>query len=353
MLAGAWAAWRKSPLYSVKITLKLIGVTLSIVALILGAEQGVAQLQLPPNVLVVLLLAMVVVVGTGATVLIIRITDSHVARLPASVRIVTTHRQKVHRWIFRLFIFLFVCAAAGLVLPGSWRTLPWGVGGFVLLGCGPALAGFEMRARRLDLGMSQVLALPWVHWQFTPAQWQAWATNQLEWERSQVPPFSWHKDGAAYLKKGAMLGLIFVACSLLEVPGGFAEKLWVSAAFTVGFMLLILWINWFNRRYCYRRYRHLLAAPPEVYFGDEGFFASGQYSQWIFSGSYLTAAKVASHPPALVLVFQRFDGSSSVQVAQRIPIPEGRASDLDILQQKLRVACPKAAIHLGAPAAAQ
>ena len=348
MLAGAWAAWRKSPLYSVKITLELIGVSLSIVALFLG----IARLELPPNVLLVLLLAMVVVVGTGATALIVRITDSHVARLPASLRVITTHRQKVHRWMFRLFIFLFVCAAAGFVLPGSWRMLPWGVGGFILLGCGPVLAACKMRATRLDRGMSQVLALPWVHWQFTPAQWQGWARNQLEWERSQLPPFSWKKDGAAYLKKGAMLGLIFVACSLLEVPGGFAEKLWVSAAFTVGFMLLLLWIEWFNRRYCYRRYRRLLAAPPEVYFGDEGFFAGGQYSQWIFSGNYLTAAKLLSDPPALVLVFQRFDGSSSVQVAQRIPIPEGRASDLDILQQKLRVACPKASVHLGAPAAA-
>jgi hypothetical protein len=226
------------------------------------------------------------------------------------------------------------------------------VGGFILLGCGPALAAFEMRARRLDLGMSQVVALPWLHWQYSVAQWEAWASNQLEWERAQIPPFSWKKDGANYLKKGAMLGLIFVACSLVEMPGGIAGKLWVSAGFTVGFMLLILWINWFNRRYCYRRYRHLLAVPPEVYFGDEGFFASGEYSQWIFSGKYLTEAKVVSNPPALVLLFQSFNGSSSVQVAQRIPIPEGRACDLAILQQKLRVVCPKAAIHLATPAAA-
>ena len=37
-LAGAWTAWRRSPLYSHKITIKLVAVFLAIVGVILGGS---------------------------------------------------------------------------------------------------------------------------------------------------------------------------------------------------------------------------------------------------------------------------------------------------------------------------
>ena len=343
MLAGSWLAWRKSPLYSLKITLKLVGITLAIIGLIMG----VTQLNLSTNALLFVLLPMIPIVGIGGTALIIRVTDGHVAQLPSSARLITTHRHKIQQWIWRVVIFIVICAAVGLVLPDPWRGIPWGLGGLLLLGCGPTFVALYMRARRLDLGMSQVTACPWVHWQYTPDQWQAWARNQLEWERSKAPPFSWKRDGIGYLKSGAILGVIFLGCSFVELHGSLGEKLLVSFGFTVGIMLLVVWINWFNRRYCERRYRRLLAAPPEVYFGDEGLFANGEYTQWIFSGSYLKEMDAVSNPPLrLGLLFQTFNGSSSALVARRIPIPEGHESDLEILQQKLRVTCPKAILRL-------
>jgi hypothetical protein len=343
MFVGSWAAWRKSPLYSGKTTLKLLGVTL----LILGLFLSVARMNLSANALLTVVLVMVVVVATGGTALLIRITDSHVAQLPSFARLITTHRQKVQRWIWRVSLFLLICGATGLVLPGSWQVLPWCVGALLLLGCGPTLVALYMRARRLDFGMSEVVARPWAHWQYTPAAWAAWAKDQLEWERAKVPPFDWKRDGVAFLKKSLLLGVIFLGCAFIEMDAGFKEKLAFSAALTVGFMALFLWINWFNRRYCERRYRRLLRAPPEAYFGDEGLFCNGEYSQWILSGSYLTEATVINEPPnVLVLLFRKFNGSSETTEAKRIPIPAGCEGDLELLQEKLRGACPKASIHL-------
>jgi hypothetical protein len=58
-------------------------------------------------------------------------------------------------------------------------------------------------------------------------------------------------------------------------------------------------------------------------------------------------ATAESDPPARVtLIFQSFNGTSSVQIAQRIPIPDGLISDLPLLQQKLKAHCPTASVHL-------
>jgi hypothetical protein len=47
-----------------------------------------------------------------------------------------------------------------------------------------------------------------------------------------------------------------------------------------------------------------------------------------------------------MLVFQSFNGSSSVLVTQRIPIPDDHVSDLRVLQGKIDARCPTASVHL-------
>ncbi len=342
-LLGTWAAFRKSPLFSYKTAGKLVGITVVIVALVLG----VAQLNLSPNALAITLVVMIPFIGIGATALIIHITDSHVAKLPPSTRLLTVHRHRVYRWIWRLLILLLLCGAATAILPDSWRWLPSGVGGFLLLGCGPMVMGFYMRARRLDFGMSQVMGAYWVHWQYSPSQWKDWAQSQLEWERAQVPPFSWKRDGLVYLKVGSTLYLIFAVCALVELSGSLGSRLMTATAFTGGMTALFAIAQLINRGNCERNYRRLVAAPSEVYFGDEGLFCNGKYSPWILSGSYLIEAKAAQDAPArLTFVFQTFGGGKSVAVEKRIPIPVGSEADVAVLQAKLRTACPKAFVSL-------
>jgi hypothetical protein len=344
-IAGAFAGWRKSPLYSAKTTFKLVGGFLLIVAVVAGTTYAIvnSSLRQSPVAEIIASLVAVLVLASAASILIVRITDSHVASLPQSARLVSFNRHKVYQWIWRLVIFLLITTAVSLVLPSStWKWLPAAAGGFVLFLCGPMLSIGYMMARRNDRGMSAVIANPWAHWQYTPEKWAQWAENQREWEIAQEGPWSWKGvSGFVLLCVGLFaLGALLTGASLKEnsiIVGGLTGSL----------LLLVLLAYCFKRTNFDRRYRQLLAAEPEAWFGDEGVFCNGAYIPWILSGRYLLKATAAMDEPArLVLVFESFNGSSSTQITQRIPIPEGHIADLSVLQQKLSDHCPTASVHL-------
>ena len=199
-IVGAFSAWRQSPLYSLKTTMKLVGSFLLIAVVVAGTSMAIVNG--PPNRSPIVegvagFLAMLVL-GSSASIFIVRITDAHVAQLPPSAKLVTFNRHKVYRWIWRLVVFLLICTVASLVLPSSWNWLPIGLGGFLLLACGPMLSISYMMARRNDRGMSAVIADPWAHWQYTPEQWEQWAKNQQEWEEAQEGPWRW-KNAALFV----------------------------------------------------------------------------------------------------------------------------------------------------------
>src|SRR5580704_5176954 len=91
---GAWRLWRQSPLYSGKITLKVIGATLLVVAVVEGFTLGMLSepMRRYPVVQAILGVVGFLVLTTGAMALIVRITDSHVAQLPPAVHLETLHR---------------------------------------------------------------------------------------------------------------------------------------------------------------------------------------------------------------------------------------------------------------------
>ncbi len=345
-IVGAFSAWRRSPLYSIKTTLKLAGGFLLIVAVVAGTTYAIvnSSLSRSPVAEGIASLVAVIVLASGASIFIVRITDSHVAALPPAARLVSFNRHKVYRWIWRLVVFLLINAVAALVLPSNWQWLPEGLGGFVLVACGPMLSISYMMARRNDRGMSAVIANPWAHWQYTPEKWAQWAENQREWEKAQEGPWRWKGVfGFVGLCGGLFaLGALFTGASLKEnaiIVGGLT-----------GFVIvLVLVAYWFKRTNFDRRYRRLLAAAPESWFGDEGVFCNGAYMPWILSGRYLQNATAALDQPArLMLIFESFNGSSSTQITQRVAIPDGHITDLALLQQKLSAHCPTASVHLSA-----
>jgi len=343
-IAGAFAGWRKSPLYSFKTTLKLGGAFLLIVAVVAGATYAIvnSSLSRSPVAEGIASLVAVIALSCGASVFIVRITDAHVAALPASARLVSFNRHKIYRWIWRLVMFLLINAVAALVLPSSWQWLPVGLGGFVLVGCGPMLSIGYMMARRNDRGMSAVMANPWAHWQYAPEKWTQWAENQRAWEIAQEGPWSW---------KG-VLGFIFLCAALfalgaLFTGGSLRENAKIVGGLTGFVILLALVAYWFKSTNFDRRCRRLLAAAPETWMGDEGIFCNGAYVPWTLSGRYLLKATAAMDQPArLMFVFESFNGSSSREITQRVLVPDGSIAELPMLQQKLNAHCPTAAVHL-------
>ncbi len=320
-IAGAFAGWRKSPLYSVKATLKLVGAFLLIVTVVMGATYAIVNSSLSRSPVaegIVGFVAMMTL-ACGASIFIVRITDAHVAALPASARLVSFNRHKIYRWIWRLVMFLLINAVAALVLPSSWQWLPVGLGGFVLIACGPMLSIGYMMARRNDRGMSAVIANPWAHWQYTPEKWARWAENQRAWEIAQEGPWSW---------KG-VLGFIFLCAALFSLgalfTGGSLEENVIIVGGLTGFVILLALVAyWFKCTNFDRRYRRLLAATAETWLGDEGIFSNGAYTPWTLSGRYLLKVTAAMDQPArLMFVFESFNGSSSREITQRVLIPDG------------------------------
>jgi hypothetical protein len=343
-IVGAFAGWRSSPLYSLKTTFKPIGAFLLIVVIVIGVAQALVNVAISrsPLVQAVLGFLAIMVLACGASVFVVQITDKHVAQLPVSAKLVSFNRHQIYRWIWRLAVFLLINAAAALVLPSSWNTVPIGLAGFVLLLCGPMLSIAYMMARRNDRGMTSVIASPWAHWQYTPEKWAQWAKAQRDWEKAQEGPWTW---------KG-VLGFVLFCVALFVLGAIFSgatlqENLLIVSMLTGFIILLTVMAYWFKSTNFDRRYRRLLLAAPEAWFGDEGLFCNGTYMPWILSGRFLLKASAASDPqPELTLTFQSFNGGSSTLITQRIPIPDGHISDLLTLQEKLRTHCPTASVHL-------
>jgi hypothetical protein len=346
---GAWRAWRRSPAYSVKTNLQLAGVILlmvaAIVALTLGVFGGPASHQ--PATKAVLMVLAVLLVLAGFIAVVFRITEGRLAHLPEGAHLSDVHRRRLFPWIRATGVLLLAISGAALAAPSDWIALPLTLGGLVLLLGTSVLYPLYLKGRRFDRGMTALMADPWVHWQYTPEQWQSWAAIQRSWERAKTPVFVWKRDWTKLLFPIAIFG----GGAWILGDSGPGEKAGVFLG-CVGVLLLSAGLlMWAARREPERRYRRMMAARPEAYLGAEGLFCSGEYSPWILSGNYLVEAAALRDPPGrIVLSFEAFTGRSTARLARLIPIPEGREGDLDVLQRQLHARCPKAAVHLVAPA---
>jgi hypothetical protein len=107
---------------------------------------------------------------------------------------------------------------------------------------------------------------------------------------------------------------------------------YASAALKTNF-----WVHWQDS-----------SGQGESWLGPDGLLCGGAYTPWLTSGNYLTDARVELGPPvSLLLTFEKAIGARTAPVAVRVLVPEGRESDLELLEGKLKARCPKARVHLG------
>ena len=98
------------------------------------------------------------------------------------------------------------------------------------------------------------------------------------------------------------------------------------------------WVHW-----------QYASGQSEAWLGFDGLLCGSQYTPWLTSGNYLTNAHAEPGPPAsLILMFTKLSGGAfPAPVTIRVPIPQGRESDLKLLEGKLHTRCPKAHIDFG------
>ena len=103
-------------------------------------------------------------------------------------------------------------------------------------------------------------------------------------------------------------------------------------------ILLVLVAYWFKGTNFDRRYRRLLAAVPESWFGEVGVC----FSKWTTRPNFAKVPAQGHRPNGLPCptfsIFESLNGSSSNQITDRVAIPHGRISDLPGAEELVTIA---------------
>lgn len=351
---GAWLAWKRNPLYSAASTLRMLAVVgLSIAALVLVIVATVNLTANSSGPVVVAAMLTVVVLGTFAMIYIIqKASTPKEARLttvlPAGTRLVHVHRQKIYQWVKVLAIVLAVCAVLAVLIPGNAKFAVLAVGGMALLLAVIMLPVGYVTARHFDRSLTALECDPWLHWQYPPAQWSAWADAQVERIKAKPPTFILRRD---WRKMAWPFGLIAAGVVIFS-PGSLLERL-LYVLFCCAAIAAIVWLAARSERAAPERTRTALrAAAPEAYFGHDGVFSNGVYTTWLSINIYLTSATLDERPPrSLLFNFEKvvpspYTTNQILEVQQSVLIPAGAESDIARLQRELVARCPKARIAL-------
>jgi len=154
IVAWAWHAWRRSPAYSTRGTVKVLAALALMIAGVAGAIELILRRTQSNPVLGVILIMLPVLVGVvGFSIVAIRISSGTVAALRTTVTIGDTHRRKIRRLAeVAGLVILFLLAFAGIV--PAWRLGLLIISGFVLFFSGVVLLPLYFQARMFDRSLA-------------------------------------------------------------------------------------------------------------------------------------------------------------------------------------------------------
>ncbi len=352
MMFGAWAAWRRNPMYSSRATLRTAAVTLLAIGGAVLLIIATINLTAHRSVAVVAgAMGAVIVIDSLALIFIIQAVsvpkESKPAALPHSVHLVTTNRVKVLKWLKVFAVLIAVCALGGL-LPGAAGIISLTLGGFTLLLVVILLPVYYYNTRGLDQALTATELNPWVHWHYTPDEWQQWSAVQADRLRATPPTFVFQRDWRRCLFPIA----IIIGGVAWFVPGSWLFKSLYLAA-VCGAILAIAVLGGRGGAHSAEKLRaKLLEASPEAYFGRDGLFSDGVFTPWLNISVYLLSAAIDERQPrSLLFNFARsvpnpYGSDQVIPIHQAVLIPANAAADLARLQHELYARCPKAQIAL-------
>jgi len=351
---GAWMAWRRNPFYSTRLTLWSAAFVLLAIAAMIGVLVAAVNLTIHRSPAVALsTMAAVIVFCTLSLIFIIQaVTTPKGAKLatvlPPSAKLVHIHRQKVYKWAKFFAILLVFLGILAIMIPGNAKFAFFAFGSIALFLALILLPVMYFNARNFDRSLTALMCNPWVHWQFSPEQWNQWSEVQVE--RTKATPFKfilkrdWRKLAWTFA---------FVAVGLFI----FSPGIWLAKTLYVlgccgAIFAMVVWSTRLNQRAPEKLRATLLKAAQEVYFGHDGLFCNGVYTTWLSISIYLTSASIDARPPrSLAFCFEKYmsnlyGGNQVIPILHSVLIPPGAESDLARLQQELTARCPKARIVL-------
>jgi uncharacterized membrane protein YkgB len=272
------------------------------------------------------------------------------APLPASAKRLNMFQKRTYVWARRLGWALPAFASVVLLLRGTPQAVVGTLGGLLgFLGI-IMVFGFWLTARSTDRWLSAVEADPWVHWIYTPEQWRQWTEAAVQREAPEPDgAFHWRRDW----KMVTSISIAILGALLFLVDAPWTMRLTIAGILAVT-MTAGLGLAGRNKAKASQALRRKLAtADLEVYFGEDGLFALGEFTPWLTVGVYLQAAFLDEREPrSLALQFQKVvSGYASTYLVPKtlsLPLPQchGVDNDLARLQKELSVRCQKAAITL-------
>jgi hypothetical protein len=353
-VVGAWHAWRRNPAYSNPSTLRLVGVTaLSIIALVLLIMTAVKLTIHRSEAVAIGTMFAVVVIGSLGMIFIIQyVSTPKSARLttamPVSATLVHVYRRKVYKLAKFFAILLALCGVLALVIPGPAKFAVLALGAVALLLALVLLPVMYVTNRNFDRSLTALECNPWVHWQYSPAQWQQWTDVRVERQKSTPPTFVAARD---WRKLALPFAAIAVGVFAFAPGSALFKALYVFGSCAAIFALVMLSAR--SDRHSPDRLRAVLrSAAPEVYFGHDGVYCDGAFTTWLTLDTYLKAASVDERAPrSLLLRFEKvvvnpYSGNQLLPIYQSVMIPDGAEADLARLQQELRARLPALPIAL-------
>jgi hypothetical protein len=345
---GSWAAWRRNPMYSTRSTLRgVLGVLLMIAALV-AALVGVVNLaqRYSKTVALAIIFSFVIVASIAMILGIMAMTAPKVATLPPTVTMLHFHRKKLGLWAKRWVVSMLVMGVLALALPGATKAIAYALGAILgLLGIVMMVAGY-FAAKNQDRMLTALEYQPWVHWQYSPAQWAAWTDAQVARAKAIPPAFNWRRHS---WKIGALWLVIAAGTFILGLGWIYAL---VYATAILALMVLILSLGARSERHSPETLRKKMERwAPEVFLGEEGVFCDGVLTPWVSTDDWLLEAILDEGLPRhLLLQFEKINaGNASIPTSRlewRVPLPEAAEADLARLQKELKAKVPTAKVQI-------
>lgn len=352
MMFSAWAAWRRNPMYSTRSTLRAVIVIVLAVAGVVAMMVAAVKLSINRSPTVAgIVIGSTIVFGTLALIFIIQAAtvpkESKPASLPHSVHLVTNNRRKIVRWLKVLGVLVVLFALAGL-FPGAAGIISLTLGGFVLFLAVILVPVAYVNLRGLDQSLTATELNPWVHWIYTPEQWQQWCSVQADRLRATPPSFIIQRDWRRFLLPFALI----IGGVAIFAPGPWLFKGSYVALVCAAILTVAALSGRGGAHTADKLHALLLAAEPDAYLGHDGIFADGTFTPWLNVSIYLTSATIDDRAPrSLLFVFEKvvpnpYGATQPIAIHQAVLIPANAAADLTRLQHELAARCPNANVSI-------
>ena len=353
-VVGAWHAWRRNPAYSTRSTLRLVGVTaLSITALILVIVAAVnLTIHRSPAVAMGTMFAVVVLGALGMIFIIQYASTPKSARLitalPPSAKLVHVYRRKVYKLARFFAILLGILAVLAILIPGAAKGAVLAVGAIALLLALILLPVMYVTNRNFDRSLTALICNPWVHWQYSPAQWQHWSDVWVERMKTAPPTFVLRRD---WRKLAVPFAVIAIGVFVFGPGSALVKALYALGS--CGAILALVMLSARSARHSPDKLRSALrSAASEVFFGHDGVYCDGVFTTWLTLDTYLKAASIDERAPrSLLFQFEKvivspYGGNKFTPIYQSVLLPEGAEADLARLQHELSTRFPTLPIAL-------